>query len=201
MFFHLKPFSAIIQLMKKRVFIAINLPEHVKDKLQEYQRKWADLPVRWTRRNSLHLTLVFIGYVTDEEMAEICDITRQVAQKHAPFNLEFDKIILGPPDKPSRMIWVEGKESEEMAALKKDLEMALINASASGFDRVENRAFRPHITLARMRLIEWRKLPEKPQIAEQTSITVPVESIEVMESHLRRSGAEYDVLESVPLEK
>lgn len=185
--------------MKRRIFVAINLPENVKDKLQEYQRKWADLPVRWTKSNSLHLTLVFIGYISDEEMGEICRITREVAQRHKPFNIEFEKIILGPPDKPPRMIWVEGKPLEELARLKNELENALTRSQNSGFNRAETRPFRPHITLARIRQFEWQALAEKPQIEEKISIIVPVESVEVMESRLLRDGAEYIALESAAL--
>lgn len=185
--------------MKRRIFIAINLSENVKDKFQEYQRKWADLPVRWTKRNSLHLTLVFIGYVSDEEMAQICKITREAARKHEPFNIEFERIILGPPGKPARMIWVEGKFSEELAKFKNDLENALMNSGNSGFRDVETRGFRPHITLARIRQFEWRELPEKPVIDEKISIIVPIDSVDVMESELKRDGAEYTVLESAPL--
>lgn len=185
--------------MKHRIFIAINFPQDTKKRMRNLQEKWAYLPVRWTKEASLHLTLVFIGYVRDEEIAEICRITKEVVQKYEPFSLEFNRVCLGPPNRPPRMIWIEGERNKELADLKSDLEKNLLNSGETAFNRVETRVFRPHATLARIRQFEWRKLSEKPKIDEKISITIPVNSIEVMESQLKQDGAEYIAFESVEL--
>ena len=52
---------------RRRIFIAINLPEDIKRELAAYDQKWSDLPVRWTEKENLHITLEFLGYLTDEE--------------------------------------------------------------------------------------------------------------------------------------
>ncbi len=185
--------------MKRRLFIAINLPENIKNKLIGYQGKWADLPVRWTPKANLHITLVFIGYVGDNEMYEICNIAKEIAKRHGSFNIRLKRILLGPPNKFPRMFWVEGKKSEEMARLKNDFE--------DMFSRV--RACHPHITLGRIKQGQWRELSPQPEINEVFNFTphhrrgagfsFPVETIEVMQSNLQRTGAEYTVLESVSL--
>lgn len=200
--------------MQHRIFIAINLPENVKKKLQEYQRKWVDLPVRFTKKDSLHLTILFIGYVNDEQTLEVCRNIRTIGKKHLPFELCFNRICLGPPGKSPRLIWLEGEKNEALINLKRDIEgiMALGQNDSRAFAEIEKelKIFIPHITLARIRQIEWRKLEISPQINKDISISVPVNSIEVMESPLkpsfakaskgRRGGAEYLVLESVPME-
>ncbi len=178
--------------MKRRLFIAINLPENIKNKLIDYQRKWADLPVRWTLKNNLHITLVFIGYVSDDEMYEIINIVKEVARQHNPFNINLKRIILGPPDKPARMFWVEGEKSEESAKLKNDLEDSLLKGTRG--------AYRPHITLGRIKQGQWQELDSKPQVDEKFEYSFSVETIEVMQSNLKRTGAEYSILESVGLE-
>lgn len=175
--------------MKRRLFIAINLPENIKNKLIGYQRKWADLPVRWTPKANLHITLVFIGYVGDDEMYEICNIAKEIARRHNSFNINLEKIVLGPPNRFPRMFWVEGKKSEEMAKLKNDFEDSLLRA----------RAYRPHITLGRIKTGQWRELSPQPEIDEKFDFSFPVETIEVMQSNLQRTGSEYTVLESVAL--
>lgn len=194
--------------MKRRIFIAVNLPEKVKDKLVEFQDKYDYLPVRWTREESLHLTLTFIGYVDNEEMLEICKIARELAAKIEQFYISFKRIVLGPPGKPPRMIWVEGEPSLALAELKKKLENLLI-AGETGFLESEKRPFSPHITLGRIKMEQWparqrpepqamaggRQLPEKPAIDESFDFQIPVNSIDVMESNLKRSGAEYTILE------
>lgn len=196
--------------MKRRVFIAINLPDNIKKRLKEFQEKHdylprststgvqRGLPVRWTKEPSLHLTLIFIGYVSDEQMLEICRVAREVAAEFEPFFINFKRIILGPPNKPPRMIWVEGEASEELTALKNQLQEVLLSGD-TGFSRIENRPFKPHITLARIKIYQWSRLPEKPIIDEEFLAQVPVQSIEVMESDLKRDGAEYTILESCPL--
>jgi 2'-5' RNA ligase len=187
----------------RRIFIAINLPEDVKETLQKYQREWADLPVRFVKRDSLHLTVLFIGYVDDERMLDICRQTKEITKNHQPFDLKFSHICLGPPKKPPRLIWAEGKKSRSLSELKEELESAVFQRgpdprSFSGAER-ELKDLIPHITLARIRQMAWKRLLEKPAINEEVSFVVPVNSIEVMESDLRRSGAEYSVLESVEL--
>lgn len=186
--------------MKRRLFIAINLPENIKNKLVDCQKKWADLPVRWTLKINLHITLVFIGYVGDDKMYEIINIVKEVAKRHNPFNINLERIILGPPDKPARMFWVEGEKSEESAKLKNDLEDSLLAASHSGYRKKEVRAYRPHITLGRIKQGQWQELDSKPQVDEKFEYNFPVETVEVMQSNLKRTGAEYSILESVGLE-
>jgi len=186
-------------MKKRRVFLAINLPDHIKKKLLEYQQQWADLPVRWAKETNLHITLVFIGYISDEEMLEICRLSRQVTEKNQPFEIKLKRICLGPPGRSPRMIWLEGEENSALAKLKQNLEEVLLNSDKSGFNRRENRPFRVHITLARIRQEQWRHLSDNPQIEKEISLVFPVASIEVMESYLSRKGPDYVVLESIEL--
>lgn len=174
--------------------MAINLPEKIKKKLVEYQNKWPELPVRWTKPNNIHITLVFLGYLLDEELLEVCKTVKEVALRHASFEVRLHKISYGPTDKrPPRMIWAVGEKLEEFTALKNDLDKLLASS--------ENQEFTPHITLGRIRQWEWRRIePEdSPEVEEETDLQFPVNSIEVMESVLKRGGSEYTVLESAPL--
>lgn len=184
--------------MRHRVFIAINLSESVKKRLAQYQEKFSGLTARWTKTASLHLTLVFIGYVTDTEMLEICRVSREVAAKCEPFLVSFEKIILAPIGKKPRMIWLEGEANDALDKLKNNLEEALL-AADSGLRHLENRPMRPHITLARIKQDQWRAFDAPSVIGENFQAEVAVESIEVMESDLKRDGAEYAALESCPL--
>ncbi len=184
--------------MSQRVFIAINLPEEVKRKLTEIQQKWADLPVRWTKKSSLHITLVFLGYVNEQDLYQVCDITKKVAKSHQPFFIAFNRILFGPPGRSPRMIWIEEEKNKELSNLRSNLENALSSEKSVDFEP-ENRPFSPHITLARIRMEEWRHLQKIPKIEEEVDFNFAVNSIEVMESQLLRDGAEYTVLESASL--
>ena len=163
--------------MRHRIFIAINLPEDIKQKLADYQSKWPELPVRWTKKDNLHITLEFLGYLSDEEILKVCQDTRGLASKHGSFSITLNKICYGPPKKiPPRMVWVVGEKIEELN-------------------------FSPHITLGRIKAWEFRKIEpeERPQVDEEINLTFEVNSLEVMESVLKRGGPTYTILESYPL--
>jgi 2'-5' RNA ligase len=210
--------------MRRKIFIAINLPENIKRKLAEYESKWPGLPARWTKINNIHITLVFLGYLDDEELVEVCKITKEVASRNSPFQVVLNKICYGPP-RPhtkreqlvideqvgeassrygvgARMVWAVGEKSEEFSALREDLNKSFLQSEKIRFSS-EERAFCPHITLARISQWEWRKVEpeERPEINEDISLVFGVSSIEIMESELKRGGAKYTILESHNLEK
>jgi 2'-5' RNA ligase len=178
---------------KHRIFIAINLPEVIQRRILDFQKKMEQLPVRWTKGRSLHLTVVFIGYADDHEIYEVCRLTKDLAAKYDAFDIHFEKILYGPPGKPPRMIWLKGKFSDELTKIKNELEQAFVSSEYLRDFRPENRAITPHITLARMNIESMSQLP---QIEQDFKAVVPVATLDVMESNLKRDGAEYIILES-----
>ena len=186
-------------MKKRRIFIAINLPDEIKKKLLAYQRQWADLPVRWTKELNLHITLVFIGYVSDEEVLEICHLSKQIIKKYPCFEIELKRICLGPFGRAPRMIWIQGEKNSVLSELKNDLEKTLFDSFRSGYTHRESRDFQVHITLARIKQGESQSLLNKPEISQEISLVFPVNSIEIMESYLSKKGPDYTVLESMEL--
>ncbi|HUS49948.1 MAG TPA: 2'-5' RNA ligase family protein, partial [Candidatus Paceibacterota bacterium] len=81
---------------RQRVFIAINLPEDIKKKLTDYQEKWPELPIRWTKKDNIHITLFFLGYLNNEEIVEVCKMTKEVASRRSSFFVNLNKICYGP---------------------------------------------------------------------------------------------------------
>src|SRR3989338_10148262 len=201
-----------------RIFIAINLPEGIKTKLLEYENKWPELlasptggPERWTTKENLHLTLAFLGNTSDQELAEVCALLERVGEKHNPFSLVFTKITYGPfdyaQDKPDtkrpKMIWAVGEKSAELSTLQNDVQkIAGLEASPLRQGSSEaSQPFSPHLTLARLKTFELQRmeLEELPEEGEDISISFEINSIEVMESQLKRSGSKYNILQSIPL--
>jgi len=186
--------------MRHRIFIAINLPKEVRQQLVNYQSKWPELPIKWTKPENLHITLIFLGYIPDIELLEVCQITKEIVQKHNSFGITLNQICYGPPKKiPPKMVWVKGQKSQELSDLKQELESALLEKV--NFHQ-ESRAFSPHITLGRIRAWDWKKIEpeERPEVNEVIDLIFEVSSIDIMESELKREGPRYTILESVPLE-
>ncbi len=184
-------------MKRRRIFIAINLPEDVKKKLAGYKEKWPELPIKWTKLNNIHITLAFLGYITDEELVEVCKAVKEAGSRHSSFSVNLIKICYGPlrlrSGQVPRMVWAMGEKSEEFASLKDDLDKSLTIS--------EKRQFSPHITLGRIRKWEWQRIEpeEAPSVDEEIGLSFPVDSIEIMESVLKRGGPEYIILESANL--
>jgi len=181
-------------MQKHRIFIAINLPENIKKKLAGYQEKWPDLPARWTKEINIHITLEFLGYITDEELLEVINIVKETAKNNRPFLINLTNVCYGPQnEKFPRMVWALGERSEELNYLKNDL--------SSKIGTTEIRSFIPHITLARINKWGWQKIDpeERPLIDEDINFNFEVNSIEIMESVLKRGGPEYSILQSFNL--
>jgi len=184
--------------MRRRIFIAINPPQDIKENLALYQEKWPEFPVRWAKKGNLHITLLFVGHINDEELFEISKIVKQAADRHGSFPINLDKICYGPPGKmPPRMIWALGEKSKEFSELRNDLEKSLASCPQISIS-TEEKEFCPHITLARIRKWEWQRVEpeERPQIEQDLDLHFSADSVEIMESELKRGGAKYTVLES-----
>lgn len=191
-------------MKRHRVFIAINLPENIRQELMNFQLKWPELPVRWTKKDNLHITLAFLGYVREEELVDILSLVKEIVSKYQPFHLKLKRIVYGPPNnkKSPRMIWAEGEKSQELGRLQEDLKNNLLGFS-SELKKEAKKIYIPHITLGRLRQWEFRaiELEERPEINEEIDLNFEVNSVEVMESRLKRGGSQYTILESVYLSK
>jgi len=180
--------------MKRRLFIAINLPGDIRRRLAKKTAGWHDLPIRWTSENNLHLTLAFLGYVDDREIPALIGRLEEGLDQTGGFDLIFDEITPAPDRNNPKMIWLVGPASRELGNLHEKL------GKAVGFLVRDHKEFRPHITLGKVK----RKLLESnDQILETAgkfSATCPVYSIDLMSSELSETGSEYTIMESFNLE-
>jgi 2'-5' RNA ligase len=182
--------------MKHRIFIAVNLSEDVRQLLLDEQKEIPrDLPVKLAKQDNFHITLCFLGYIEEGQISKICEIVKDIAEKHIAFSINLDKISYGPLGiMPPRMIWALGAPNKELSEINKELEQKLLG-------KKNVRDFVPHITLGRIREWQWRQIEpeERPMIEKDISLELEVKSIDIMESRLKRSGAEYTILQSFPI--
>ena len=109
---------------RHRIFVAINLPNEIKRELFLYSQKWPELPAKWTAKDNLHITLEFLGSLTEEELGEVCVIVKEVAERHSCFSLNINKILYGPPKKKNHLILVRNLDTSGIIC-------ATFNGSAS----------------------------------------------------------------------
>lgn len=179
--------------MQRKIFIGISLPDDVKKRLNQKIEKWRGLPIKWPKEDNFHVTLSFLGFVKDDNLADICLDVKRAVENFESFDIEFERIELGPDVKNPRLVWFTGTVSEELKKLQSDIEKAL-NIFVS-----EKKLFRPHITLGRISKFKWETLPEIPVIEENFKISISVEKVEIFESKIENGKRVYDILESCEL--
>ncbi len=190
----------------KRVFIAVNLPGEIKGELgnlareikDSFPEEVGDSAAKWVKRDNLHITLLFIGDVKEEKIPQVCQIVKQTVQGWQPFGVKFKKVCYGPPrSMPPRLIWVELEKNKDLECLSETLKKKMTESNI--LLRSDNRPFSGHITLARIKAWVWKRIEpeERPQVERDIELNFKVNSIEVMESTLHRTGAEYKILSSI----
>ncbi|MFA5360468.1 MAG: RNA 2',3'-cyclic phosphodiesterase [Candidatus Paceibacterota bacterium] len=183
--------------MKHRIFIASPLPDNVKNVLLDYQQEKLSNPCfRKVPLEALHLTLVFIGYVSDDDLLKIIKASKNAISSFSPVKVQLNRIGGGPNPHSPRLIWAEGKASEKLNKLHKTLEQELINQGINF--KTENRLFKPHITLARIKQDNNLDLPPFSEIETKINESFIIDSISVIESELKRQGPKYTNLATHP---
>jgi 2'-5' RNA ligase len=126
-----------------RLFVAIELPDDVKDVLAGLRMEGS---ARRTKREQFHLTLRFIGDgIEDAQFKNIKQALAAVSA--APFDLQLRGVGQFPTGKkPARVLWVGVVNNPLLNTLQQEVEAALEHA---GIAR-ETRAFLAHMTLARL---------------------------------------------------
>ena len=176
--------------MRRRIFIASHLPDDVKKIFIDYQqRKLSNSCFRLVPEQALHLTLIFIGYVSNDDLLKITRACQNIASLFFPIEIKLNKITYGPKPHSPRLIWAEGEISRDLDKIHKTLENELIDQGINF--KTENRLFKPHITLARFRKDFIQELPQLKEVEKEINKSFVINSISVIESELKRTGPQY----------
>ncbi len=181
--------------MAKRLFIAIEPPESVRDVLLALDPR---LPgVRWVRREKLHLTLSFLGNVEIAAEDRLHDTLGNI--RVGPFWLPVAGLgSFGSRHRPS-VLWVGvGRGHPHLFALRK----AVADATLAAGLEPELASFAPHFTVARCRVGETDPGAVRRFLKEHADFDAgrfPVTNFRLLSSDLAPSGAPYAVQQEFPL--
>ena len=135
-----------------RLFVAVAVPVHAADELDDavapLRQSWPGL--RWTGRDAWHLTLAFLGEVTEPVCARLVPRLERAAARHPRLPLSLGGAGAFPGAARARVLWtgVQG-EPRALAALAASVAAGARRAGAPPAE--EGRRFQPHLTLARCR--------------------------------------------------
>lgn len=177
-----------------RAFVAIVPPVRIKTELEGAVRQLrqgdADEAVRWVAADALHITLLFLGQITESAAAPLLDVLRKEAAGFESFELTVGSLgTFGGRGRRGggQVVWAG--LNGDIDTLRELHERVTAAVTSVGL-RVESRAFQPHITLGRTRRgRRWQiDAADTPSIPPST---FGVNSVTLMESRLRRGPAVY----------
>lgn len=193
-----------------RCFIAVELDEPLRVAIAGVQRRvraavdksvGRDVKVQWVRPESIHVTVKFLGEVTEGQIAGITTTLRGVAASGQAGTVEVGGLGVFPDLRNPRVCWVGLREgATTLIHLAEAVDAAM---DGLGFLR-ESRPFSPHLTLARIKeggRAVGRVLEQQGLLAKESGTIgcLTLRALALMKSELRPSGAVYARLAEIAL--
>lgn len=158
-----------------RVFFAVDLPTEQKEvlgkrmgALKKHLNPLMKPPssFRWVRPESLHLTLQFLGEIKEEKIAGLLEREKQALEGLQAFQFNLGPLEWFPNSHRPTVLSLQATPQDALTKLAQALGDG---ALARGYV-IEDRPFRPHITLARVENLNnpapdilasfaWQELP------------------------------------------
>jgi 2'-5' RNA ligase len=184
-----------------RIFIGIKLDDSVLDKIEKFLKLFKKIasPLKWTTRENLHITLKFIGDVSDEKYKQIESLLAG-----ADFNTGTGAIAINisgcgkfgrGPD--LNIFWVGLEKNRQLEDMFNRIENTLLKA---GIPK-EDRQFKPHITVARNKKnFNFKSFYQLiDQYNDRLISGATVTHFQLFSSRLMPEGPIYTILKEIPV--
>src|SRR3954452_12073922 len=183
-----------------RLFVALEIPEPARRDVRRRGDAVRDrLPrARWVDLDNLHLTLLFLGETAEAAVPAFTAGLREAFARCPPLDLRLASGGTFPPGRPARVAWIGVEAPDALQALQEDATQAAVETLGC---EPEERAYHPHVTLARCPDPWRREAIDK----FKTALTGPVgppfvaDHGVLFESKLSPKGARYRVVETFPM--
>ena len=185
-----------------RLFLAINLAPEVRRAVHG-----ATAPLRtaapkltWVREMCLHMTVKFLGEQSENMHERVRDAIAPVVGRHHEIEAVVGGVGAFPNFRDPKVVWMGVTPEPKLELLHHDVEEACADL---GFE-LDGRAFRPHVTLARIksRKADANTVRALSRAAQQIDFSeeVLISSVDLMQSDLSTSGPRYTMLSSALLQ-
>lgn len=185
-----------------RLFIAIELPESTKSVLPDVQLELKQsLPPRsvsWSRPETFHLTLRFLGSVNEEHLASLTESLAAEAAGHSPIELTCERLGCFPDLRYPRVLWawVHGDGLAEL--------QSAVSAACDPFaEKPADKRFTGHVTLGRFRQIHRQDADKIAPVIQGNANRAfgrwTADEVVLFRSEMRPDGVVHTALKHFPL--
>jgi 2'-5' RNA ligase len=184
-----------------RVFCAVELPTEVRARLEEHVRRLRrdvpDVAASWSRVENIHLTLKFFGNVEVQRIEKISAAAERAVEHFSTFKIGVGGTGVFPRPSRPQVLWIGVVDpSGQLSALQEKFED---EGAAEGFPK-EDRAYKPHLTIARLRKPEGaHSLAEAHLSMQFETVEVNLKELVVFRSELSPKGSKYSVISTADL--
>ncbi len=128
-----------------RLFVALDLPQNVKDCIYELQRKLKTpaAKVSWVSKKHFHFTLKFLGEVDEKKVKDLVSRLSRIRKRAVKARLS--KIGFFPDDGHIRVVWLGVEPEGELNGIAQDVDAELLDMFPG------EQSFSAHITLGRVK--------------------------------------------------
>lgn len=189
---------------KIRAFLAVNAPEEWREALMEFrsrfQKRFKKADIKWTAAEQFHITLRFFGHILSADLRRVEERVQPICARTKTFMLRFSGLGCFPRPASPQVFWCGvQEESGELAKLHQEITRVTADIGKAP----DEREFRAHLTLARVKQMSGSLRKEWACAVEQSDLEIPtmwaVKEVLLMQSQLSPSGAKYSILSSFAL--
>ena len=175
----------------KRIFIAVKIepgPTLLKI-INSLKAVLASEKINWVNPENIHLTLAFLGDTDEERIKVLSIMLKRACTGFGEFSFRLNTTGVFKDLRDPRVIWAGIEGFEKLMMLNDVINIGLKD---TGF-RIENRLFKPHITLGRVKYLKNQEsLKSALEMYKDTFIQdVHVEEVILYQSILRPEGPMY----------
>jgi len=187
-----------------RLFVAIPVPDPVRDKMLTVQRELQSLAphgaVRWTKPEQFHLTLRFLGDVSSERVEDLRESVRAVCAGVPVLSLCACGVGFFPNARSPRVVWIGiGDHENRLMDLQRKIESAIRPFT----QEPGGEHFAGHVTLGRFKQVNQLRINELTGRVEAMKDRMFGEwiahEIEIVRSELSATGPRYNPLATIRL--
>ncbi len=174
-------FTCCNECMQKNVFIGIDVDAHLKQTLAKTIKPWQDLPIRWHKTDGLHVALLPLGWMGDDDVLDVMHTLSTVSADIAMFQVHFTYIAFTAKDphntdiRDAQIVRLVGEHSPELHALYTTLSETFHTATHP------KNTFKPFVELGRMRFAKWHALETYPAEHTPFACTMDVSALTLFE--------------------
>lgn len=176
----------------KRVFAAVEISDEARRAagaaIESLRVEFGNKAARWISPVNLHITLRFFGDIDDDRLREIRDAAGNSISNLSGFSAELKGTGVFPRLRRPKVLWLGIDDGGGLEKLKSGLDAELHRA---GFE-MEDREYRPHLTIARLKDQRLtRTIAERHLALKFEPVRFSINRITVFQSILKPTGAEY----------